>query len=444
MLPRSILTLMKLCIVAILLISCCHTVLGQCKEWKWPQDKKTAEEKIAILQDAVKTKRYKAAIPPLNWLIANAPQLNSSIYIHGASIYDGLATAEKDPTKKQKYVDSLLLIYDMRIRQCGDVANVMSRKASTAFKYLINSPQYGRILPIMDTVFMKYPEEVSDGQLLSYMQTIVVTRQKSKAPDDNAILQRFDLINGLIAERLKSSAGDQKRIARLTKTKKDVEQWLFRVIKPDCDFVKNKLAPAFKKNPSDIETAKRIFAFMLEGKCTDDPVWLQAAAVIFRKEKDFGLAKNIALRYLSDKVFKIAESYMDSTLALATTARDSSEAYYYKGVIASAKEDKPAARSAFLKSLSLDKTRTEAAERIGDLYYGSFKECAQMKVQADDRAVYLAAYTWYARAGNEKKMQNAKALFPSREEIFLVNRKKGDKVMVGCWINEEVVIQTRD
>ena len=41
-------------------------------------------------------------------------------------------------------------------------------------------------------------------------------------------------------------------------------------------------------------------------------------------------------------------------------------------------------------------------------------------------------------------MANAKASFPSMEEIFELDYKRGDKVKVACWINEETINRTRN
>jgi len=41
-------------------------------------------------------------------------------------------------------------------------------------------------------------------------------------------------------------------------------------------------------------------------------------------------------------------------------------------------------------------------------------------------------------------MSFAKKSFPSREEIFLMNYKAGEKIRVECWIQESTTIRTRD
>lgn len=438
---------MKTIVVSLVLLIYSYSVSAQCKEWNYGSDagtKKAIEEKIVILQDAVREKNYKLGASAVQWLVSRVTQPHYSLFVHGVTVYEGLAAVERDPVWKNVYIDSMLWMYDQRLRLCGEPENVLWRKASSAFKFQVNDIAVVKLIPIMDSVFNKYPDTAPDALLLSYMQTVVVARTKTGKPDDVGILARYDRINQIISQRLNANAKDAKRVERLNGIRKGVEEWLFRAIKPDCNFVRTKLAPEFKKNPNDAPLAKRIFAFMLLGKCTDDPMWLKAGEVVFRKQKDYDIAKNIALRYLSETNFKRASSYLDSALALAHNKKDSSEVFFYKGASDAGIGDKPQARKDFLRAATLDPTKKEAYEKIGDLYYHSFKDCATMKVQADDRGVYLAAYTWYARAENKKKMDMARASFPSREEIFVVNRKKGEHMKVNCWIDEEVVIQTRD
>ncbi len=87
--------------------------------WNWPEDKATAQEKVVLYTDSKKQKNYEAAVPPLEWLLENAPDLNSSIYMNGADIYEELAVKETDPAKKQEYIDQSLAMYDKRLEYFG-------------------------------------------------------------------------------------------------------------------------------------------------------------------------------------------------------------------------------------------------------------------------------------------------------------------------------------
>ncbi|MDH5598410.1 MAG: hypothetical protein OEY34_04770, partial [Cyclobacteriaceae bacterium] len=106
------------------------TAKAQCDEWIWPENEKAiAEEKNVLYADQVKNEQYKKASINHRWLLQKAPNLHSAIYINGEKIFKELADAEKDAAQKKIYVDSLMLIYDMRIENCGQEAYVLNRKA---------------------------------------------------------------------------------------------------------------------------------------------------------------------------------------------------------------------------------------------------------------------------------------------------------------------------
>ena len=79
---------------------------------------------------------------------------------------------------------------------------------------------------------------------------------------------------------------------------------------------------------------------------------------------------------------------------------------------------------------------------IGDLYMSSI-ECYKKESLLEDRLIFLAAHKMYQKAGNSAKMAQAAKEFPSAGEIFDENKKVGDQMTVGCWINETVTLQKR-
>jgi hypothetical protein len=87
----------------------------------------------------------------------------------------------------------------------------------------------------------------------------------------------------------------------------------------------------------------------------------------------------------------------------------------------------------------------QAHETIGDLYINSLNDC-RIKEKEDivlTRTLYIAAYNEFKLAGATTKMATAKKQFPSTEELFLGNYKIGQSLNTGCWINEDVALQTR-
>jgi tetratricopeptide (TPR) repeat protein len=418
---------------------------AQCKDWTWPENRAKAEESVSLYTDYLKNGEFRKAVPPLNWLLKNAPDLNTSIYINGAEIFDKLADTENNPARKQVLVDSLMLMYDLRIKYCNEEASVLNRKALSAAKHNINTNgKEAEILSFFDKAIELNGNNVLDITLIPYMQVIRINKIKLKSLTDDQVLQRYDKINEIIEAKIKKARSEGKDDKKYKEYQENIDKILISIVPVGCDFVRSNLAPKFKKNPTDVGLAKKIFAFMLKDNCIEDPLWLEAGEAIHKGgDKDFGLAKNLGKGYYRLDKYDKAEFYFKEAMDIAPSASDKSDILVLLGNHESKKGNKVAARDLFRQAIAADGNNKDAYERIGDLYQQSFKDCAQEKSYAEDRLVYIAAYDMYAKAGNAQKMAQAKSQFPSVSELFDLDWKEGETKRVGCWINEAVVLKVR-
>ena len=240
------------------------TTYAQCKGTTWPEDKEKAEENNALYTDALKQKNYRGAVKGFQWLLTNAPKLNTGLYINGTDIYNNLAAAEKDPAKKQVLVDSLMMLYDMRITNCGDMENVLNRKAIYAATYNAqNKAKTAEVLALYDKVFEISGNNVLENNLLTYMQVIQLNDALLKNLTDDQVLQRYDKLSEVIDAKIKKAQSENKQadVDRLKKTKSSIDEILPKIVQVDCDFVRTKMQPNFRKNPTDLGLAKKMFQF---------------------------------------------------------------------------------------------------------------------------------------------------------------------------------------
>jgi len=437
--------------VAFALIFTAQASHAQCKEVTWPTDaemRAKAEEKKVLYEDAHRAGQDKQAAAPLNWLLINAPKLHTSLYIYGAEVYEKLANDEKDPARKKVYVDSLMIVYDMRIQNCGEEASVTNRKALSFAKYNLQSDP-AKTLELFDKALELNGNNIMDGTIVPYFQVVRVNQLKLKNLTEENILERYDKIIAVIDAKIKKAQSEGKPIDRYKKMQDDIAAMLPTIITVDCKFVKTYLEPKFRQNPNDLGLAKKIFTFMLNDKCTDDPLWLEAGEAIHKltpeAERDCGLAKNLGIKYLAKENFAKAEELLKEAQKVCTDNENKAEVLLYLGSIEARNGSKSQARELYRQAASLSaEVAKEAYSKIGNLYYNSFDECAKKVNMADDRLVFLIAADYYQRAGDSQGVARAKASFPSKEEIFLVNYKVGDSKTVGCWINENTTIRTRD
>lgn len=423
------------------------SALAQCKDVKWPENRAKAEESVAIYSDALKQGNYRGATASLQWMLTNAPQWQTKLYIDGTEIYNKLATAEKDPVKKQVLVDSLLMLYDMRITNCGDEINVLNRKAIYALAFNgQNKAKTAEVLALYDKVFELSGNNVQDNNLMPYMQAVQLNVALLKNLNEDQILQRYDKLSEIIDAKIKKAMAENKQdvVDRLKKSKTQIDEILPKCgVKIDCDFVKKNMASKFKQNPSDVAYAKKIFQFMTTGGCIEDPLWLEAAEVIHKTSPDYGLAKNMGKIYAKNGNMDKAEALINESVSLATTPQDKADSYILQGDLLSQKGSKSAAREAYRKAISADPSGKDGFEKIGDLYMGSFKDCSKQVSLAEDRLIYIAAYEMYAKANNQQKMTQARGQFPSVTELFELNWKEGETKSISCWVGETVVLRTR-
>src|SRR5688572_10693807 len=426
-----------------ILICSTGTTFSQCKDITASASPSVIEKK-ALFEDEVGAKNFSQAKAPLNWLLKHAPNLSTGLYIKGAETFDALAQAEKNPVSKQIYIDSLMIIYDLRVKNCGEEGNVAGRKALSFYKYYYdNKSRSKEILPLMDKAIELNNEKILDGLAESYMNGVKISADQQLL-DENQILDRYEKITAITDGKIKKAQGEGKPIDRYSKMNDDNFKILLTLVKIDCEFVRKKFGPKFKQNPTDLDLAKNIFNFMLKDKCTDDPLWLQAAETLHNSQKDYGLAKILALRYLSNKEYDKATPMLEEAVQLAKEPADKAEILGLQAQQQEMVANHENARQLYLKAIATDPSAKGYYTRIGDIYMNSYSECAQQKHKAQDRFIFLIAYDMYQKAGETQKMENAKSSFPSSEEIFELNYKRGDKVRVACWINEDTIIRTRN
>lgn len=428
---------MKLLLTLIIILSTSASLMAQ---WNWGDDEATAKEMNARYTDAMKQGNFAEAVEPLEWLMENTPNLNPSIYINGAKIYKALVDAETDKEKKIAYQEKTLTAYDNRIKYFKGEANVLNRKAYVAYKYLKDKKDRQKeLFDLFHKVYELNGEKVSMSNHVAYMDVVKRYKASGGEVSDDQVIEIYDQISEIIAKQKEKG----KKVATLDKNQEVLDKLLSSMVALDCDFIENKLGNSFRHDTENLQMAKKIIKLSLTYKCTEQPVFLEAASVLQSKEPSFGIAKLIAIK--ADKAGNTAKAEKFYLEAIELTEENVKKAEIYYGLSNHyrARGMKSKSRQYALKAVSADPSKKEAYKVIGDLYMTSFKDCKEGVSKVQDRAVYLAAYKMYQKAGNTSSMNAARAQFPSMEEIFELGLEEGQEVTVGCWINETVQLKRR-
>lgn len=411
--------------------------------WNWPEDeslKSQAEEKNVLYNDALKMKNYADAATNLEWLLENTPDLNPALYINGVKIYKGLLAAETDEARKSEIEERIMTLYDSRIQYFNSEADVIQRKAFDAYRfYKDDKAKYQELYELYEKAYELNGNNIGNQHLVAYMDVIRRYKLTGGEISDVEVLDKYTTVTEIMDYKVANGESEVK-IAKLRDT---VDKLLTATVTVDCDFIQNSLAPKIKDNPEDVKMAKKIIALSINAGCTDSDAFLAAAEIVQANEPNAGTAKIIASKYASAKDYTNAEKYYKEALELAETTEKKADIYYELGLMYAQSGRKSSARSNLYECLKLDPGRKRAYKIIGDMYMTSYNECKKDESKVEDRAIFIAAYEMYKKAGDANAMNNAKAQFPSVEELFTETFKEGDTYTVGCWINETVILQTR-
>lgn len=415
---------------------------AQDPDWNWGDQVDVAKEKNVLYSDAYKAKNYAAAIPPLTWLLENTPDLNPSIYINGIKIYDALAEKESDQVKKYEYIDKGIELHDTRTKYYPEDKNEIAyRKAIFAYGfYKKEKDQYENVFNYLKEAFELNGTDLDKGALVAYMDMTYKNHLYKRLTDDEVIDIYSAVSEALDTQKQGASESERKKLDSYV----DIVDRLLAATKIEisCEMVEERFGPKLDQG-DDVIMAKKIFKLMIDGKCIERPLALKAAEIIQNQEPTYGVAKFLGAKYDKEGDLAKAIEFYNEAASLTDDNTEKAEMYVNIARIQMRQGDKPTSRNSARRALSFDPSHSDAYKLIGDLYMTSFDDCKQEKSQVMDRAIFIAAYEQYRKAGYTVGMNNAKAQFPSISDIFNEAMEEGQSVTIGCWINTTVTLERR-
>ncbi|MEM9324018.1 MAG: hypothetical protein AAGA85_00105 [Bacteroidota bacterium] len=429
----------ELCLVPALLL---FVFFAQAQPgWNWGEQVDAAKEKNALYTDLYKAGKFSDALVPLSWLLENTPDLHVSIYQNGEKIFENLAAKEPDAAKKEEFIQQGLNLFDSRAEYFQKEAYVWNRKATFAYKfYNKDKTKYPYLYETFSKAYELNGDRMTAGNLVAYMNVVYKYRFAGGELTDEGVIDIYSNISDALgAQKEKVSADKQPRYDKMMD---QVDKLLTATVDVDCEFVETKLGPKLDQT-GDLKLAKKIFQLLLTNKCTDSPLAVQSATIINDVEPDYGVTLFIAKKAAAADDMTTAFEYFDKAIGLTDDNIKKAEVHMDMAKLYAGQQRKIDARSSARKALAFDPSQSDAHLLIGRLYFTSFPDCKGGESKVEDRAVYIAAYDEFRRAGDQKMMEQAQAQFPSIEDIFNENYEEGQSVTVGCWINVSVNIERR-
>ncbi len=392
-------------------------------------------------------KNYKDAYPTWKWCFDNcddkvAEKTTKNVFIQGPTILENVI-ATREGEAREAAIDTLLMIYDKRIRLYGQEGTYLGSKAIMLNKY---RPQnYVEVYDMLARTFEVAGNSTAYGVLKLYM-VVALNRYNKEEISKEVMVNIYSAISDALAEQLEKETKEDKK-AKIADAATAVEELFVTSSAADCKSIIDVFSPKFEADPTNVELAKKIVNLLRKGnsdECKLSDLYIRAAIVMYENEKSSAAAHAIGQAYFKRGESGKAEQYYNEAISLEEDGSKKADMYYELGLLYFTNMNNYAkARQAARNALSADPNCGKAYMLIGKVYAAGGKDCGESAFEK--KCLYWLVVDQFQKAKNvdPSLASDANQLiarysehFPSEQDAFWVDMKAGQTVTIGCWINE--------
>ena len=406
---------------------------------KYGADSANCIKYLSFYKDYFKQKSYNEALP--NWREAFKrcpPTANQTMLVDGTTLMRKLISQNsKNPVYREKLVDSLMMIHDIRIANYPKYAvTARNNKGLDLANYVQNDPErlykeYGEIIAGNKT-------KTKPTILLFYFDS-AVELYKNGSLDEEEIIGVYEGCMELLSKMDPKDAADKEMVDDM---KLKIEELFASNNIADCDKLIELYTPKFEADPQNIELAEKIVRFMSAADgCTDNALFISAATSIHNSNPTHASA--YTLYKLNASTGKSAEAvkYLQEAIDREDSDAAQDAEYYYELAVYNFKcGNNLAAEQAAKKVIPLATTseiKGKTYMLIGTIWGG-------VRCDGNDiakRAPYWVAVDYFERAKAadpelaaeaNKRINEYKKYYPLTADAFMFGVNDGETYQVSC------------
>lgn len=410
---------------------------------KYGADSASCVVHLSLYREFYKQKNFKDALPHWRWVFNNCPLASQNLYIDGAKIMQAKIDESTDPALKQKYIDTLYMVYDQRINSFGREGYVLGRKG---IDMVANRPDdvennYNTLKRSIELS----GESAESATVAYYFQTVLGMVQQNKL-EKVAVVDAYDQLSGIIENNITKNAENEKNLALWNSVKANIET----AFEPfaSCEDLLNLYSVKFSQNPNDVDMLIKMTSMLDRKKCTESDLFFSATEQLHKLQPGAKSAYLMGVLSRDKKQYNKAEQYLNQAVELSDNSDDKIKALNMLAAINYEQKSYAQARANARQILQINPNYGKAYIFIGDLYAASSNMCTEDDLGG--KSVFWAAIDMYAKAKNvdpsvaeeaNGKISQYSRYFPASQDLFFRDLHDGASYTVGCWINENTTIR---
>ncbi len=436
-------------LTAVLMLATMFGVNAQTKESKYGVDSAKTILSASLYGEMVKQKNYKEALPGWRYVFNNAPKFQRGTYKNGVKIMRGMYYATKD----KKYVDTLMMVYDQRIKYFGTYRKypegwILGRKGGDLFTFLKNDiSKVKEAYNIMQkSIAMQgvNSEEAVVNKTMEAGKMLVMAGELAPELLINDYLAFMDLLKARMGKYPKKANNVKGAIA-------NVENDFFAAGVADCETLSGIFTPKFEANPEDMVLINKIMKMLNRQECEDGALYAKVAEQKYNLEPSADAAHNLAKMFIKKKQFSKSKEYLAKSIELEEDAEIKADLHFKLGSIDLMQHKLTAAKKNALSAAKYKANWGQPYLLIGKCYAAGSKDFPG-KVH-EKQALYWAAVDKFMKAKSvdsecaaeaNKLIKTYSKYFPRKEEAFMQGLKEGETYKIGSWVNETTKVRLNE
>lgn len=401
---------------------------------KWGETAEERQQNILnsnFLKESCDNRNYNQAAHYLKELLDKAPTASENTFVRGTSIYKNKINLAKTLDEKKIYVDSLMLIYDLRLKYFGEHASrgeayILDRKAREVLTYMPSDR--AAIRKAFQEAIAAGGDQTDLETIVAYFSNLCDDYKNTDQVTPDEVIAEYDRLTPLF-EKNPASA----------EYKAQFDGVFGASGVASCENLQKLFSTRLAANPDDEATLAQAVGLMSRAKCDND-YYFSIAEKYYQIKPSSEIALFLAQAFQTKNDFPKATKYINEALNTEQDPVERGKLLVRMSLIQLVSNDISSAAATARQARDLNPQDGVPYFLLGQCYATSAGQCGGFAGQA----AMWAAYDAMSQAvsllpANSEYLSSAKtslaayrSRFPSSEEIFFNEMKEGGRYTVNC------------
>jgi len=409
----------------------------------------------SLYKEALKKKMYDYSIDAWRLMFNECPDVTIRLYADGVTLYKHYIKKETDKLRKESLIDTLMLVYDQRIKYFGNHPKypegwVLGRKGIDIVTYRRNDVNaLYQAIDCFEKSHNQLGNKTEPMVAVNWLQaTNALVKNGDKTPQQ--LLDVYMDVDEVLAAHMAKQT-NPKLQAMLSKASTACVAVIANSGLDDCNALENVLSAKYEMVSEDSEGLSRLLTLLTSLECTEGELYAKAAEQNYKLNPSAEASYALIEPFIKRQNFDKAKEYYLKTISQTTDEELQAKCFYGLAVLTfSHYKNSPEARKYAQNALQKKSDWGKPHILIGNIY-------AQESAKYGDsdfehQTVYWVAIDRFKKAKSvdstciqeaEKQISLYSQYLPDKETGFFHGIQEGENYTVGSWINEKTIVRYR-